>query len=101
MSISVWETVKQLAPLGLLGALVPQEYGGLGLDYISQVIVTEEIARTSLSLAMSILGSHSVVEEMLMTWGSEQQKQKYLSPMCSGELFGCCALGESDAGTAV
>ncbi len=96
-----WEAVKQLGPLGLLGALVPQEYGGLALDYVSYAIVTEEIARVSLPLAMSVFGSHSVVEEMLMTWGSEQQKQKYLPPMCSGELFGCCALGESDAGTDV
>jgi alkylation response protein AidB-like acyl-CoA dehydrogenase len=96
-----WEIVKQLGPLGLLGSLVPQEYGGLGLDYISHAIVIEEIARSSLSSAMSFFSGHSVVQEMLMTWGSEQQKQKYLPQMCSGELFGCCALTEPGAGTEV
>ncbi len=95
------EIVKQMGPLGLMGASVPQEYGGLGLDYICQVIVTEEIARASLSLAMSVFGAHSVVEEALTAWGSEQQKQQYLPPMCKGELFGCCALTESGVGTNV
>jgi alkylation response protein AidB-like acyl-CoA dehydrogenase len=93
-----WETVKQMGPLGVLGLSVPQEYGGLGLDYISRAIVTEEIAQASLSLAMSVFGGHSIVQEMLVTWGSEPQKQKYLPPMCSGELLGCCAIGESGAG---
>lgn len=93
-----WEIVKQLVPLGLLGSLVPQEYGGLGLDYISHAIVIEEVARVSLSLAMSVFGGHSVVEEMLITWGNEEQKQKYLRPMCTGELFGGYALSESGAG---
>ena len=93
-----WETIKQLGPLGLLGPIVPQGYGGLGLDHISYAIVTEEIARASVSVAMSVFGSHTVVEEALMMWGSEEQKQKYLPAMCKGEIFSCCALTESGSG---
>ncbi len=93
-----WETIKQLGPLGLLGPVVPQEYGGLGLDYISYAIVTGEIARASVSIAMSVFGAHTVVEEVLMMWGSEEQKRKYLPLMCKGEMFACCALSESGAG---
>ena len=95
------EIIGQMAPLGLLGSIVPQEYGGSGLDYISHAIITEGIARTSLSIALSVFGGHSVVEEMLMTWGSGQQKQRYLPLMCTGELFSCCALNEPGVGTDV
>jgi alkylation response protein AidB-like acyl-CoA dehydrogenase len=93
-----WETIKQMGPLGLLGPIVPQEYGGLGLDYISYAIVTEEIARASLSIAMSVFGTHTVIEEVLLMWGSEEQRQEYLPAMCKGEIFGCCAVNESGAG---
>jgi butyryl-CoA dehydrogenase len=95
------EIIGQMAPLGLLGSIVPQGYGGSGLDYISHAIITEGIARTSLSIALSIFGGHSVVEEMVMTWGSEQQRQRYLPLMCTGELFGCCALNEPGVGADV
>ena len=95
------EIIGEMAPLGLLGSIVPQEYGGSGLDYISHAIIIEEIARASLSIALSVFGSHSVVEEMLMTWGSDQQKQRYLPLMCNGELFSCCALNEPGVGTDV
>lgn len=96
-----WETVKKLGPLGLLGPIVPQEYGGLGLDYISYAMVTEEIAHASVSIAMSVFGAHTVVEQLIMMWGSEEQKRKYLPAMCKGEIFGCCALSESGAGVSV
>lgn len=92
------EIIKQMGPLGLLGPIVPQEYGGLGLDYISYAIVTEEIAHASVSVAMSVLGTHAVIEEALMKWGNKEQKQKYLPAMCKGEILGCCALSESGAG---
>ncbi len=92
------EILKQMAPLGLLGSTVPQEYGGLGLDHIAYAVIIEEIACASLSIAMSTLGTHSVVEEMVLRWGSEEQKQQYLPPMCKGEIFSCCALNEPGAG---
>jgi alkylation response protein AidB-like acyl-CoA dehydrogenase len=95
------QIIDEMVPLGLLGVVVPQKYGGSGVDWVAYAIITEEIARASLSLAMSVFGSHSVVTEMLMTWGSEQQRQEYLPPMCNGELFSGCALSESGTGTDV
>lgn len=92
------EVLKEMAPLGLLGLTVPQDYGGLGLDYVGYAIVTEEVARSSLSVAISVFGTHSVVQEMLVAWGSEEQKKKYLPPMCKGELLSSCALAEAGTG---
>lgn len=92
------EVLKEMAPLGLLGLTVPQDDGGLGLDYVGYAIVTEEIARSSLSVAMSVFGTHSVVEDAIVAWGSAEQKKKYLPAMSQGELFACFALAEPGTG---
>jgi len=89
------ELVAEMAGLGFLGATVPQEYGGSGLDNISYAVIIEEVARTSLAIAMSVFGAHSPVAEALVTWGNQQQKQEYLPPLTKGGILGCHTLGES------
>lgn len=95
------ETIKGLASLGLLGARVPSEYGGTGMNHLAYITVVEEIARSSPSIALSVFGAHSLVEEMLMLWGNVEQKRKYLPSMCKGEALGCFGLSELGVGTEV
>jgi butyryl-CoA dehydrogenase len=93
------EVIAEMIPLGLLGAIVPQEYGGLGLDHICYAMIVEEIARACQSVAVAVFCAHSVVGEVLAQWGDEEQKQIYLPPMCKGEVFSCYALSEPEAGS--
>ena len=76
---------KKMAELGLLGVCIPEEYGGAGFDYISLGLVCEELEAvdTFLRVAMSVhTGLNSLT---LYTWGTEEQKQKYLVPQAKGE----------------
>lgn len=93
------EIVAGMARLGFLGAVVPQEYSGEGLDHISYAIIIEEIARASLAVAMSVFCGHAAVADVLATWGNRKQKQRYLPPMSRGEILGCHTLGELRTGT--
>ncbi len=88
------EILTEMAGLGFLGAMTPQEYGGSGLDHISYAVIIEEIAHASLAIAMSVFCGHSPVAEALATWGSEHQKREYLPLMAKGEILGCHTLGE-------
>lgn len=93
------EILKKMAPMGLLGGPVPEKYGGSGLDYISHAIITEEIGRACSSVRTTISVQVSLVELCILNWGTEEQKQKYLPRLCSGELIGCFALTEPGAGS--
>lgn len=90
------EIIKELAPLGLLGVTVPQQYGGLEVDHICYSIIVEEIARACSSVAVTSFCGHAAVEEALTVWGDESQKQHYLPAMCSGEMLGCYAFNEPE-----
>ncbi len=92
------ELVRAAGEVGLLGADVPEAYGGVGLDKVSSVIVGENVA-TPASFA-SIFGAQTSLTIMpLLCFGSEGQKQKYLTRLVSGELVGAYALSESGAGS--
>lgn len=93
------EIVTEMARLGFLGALVAQEYGGSGLDHVSYAVLIEEIAHASLAVAMSVFCGHSVVADVLATWGNGEQKQRYLPHMARGEILGCHTLGELRMGS--
>jgi alkylation response protein AidB-like acyl-CoA dehydrogenase len=93
------EIVAKLASQGYLGAIVPQEYGGAGLDYMSYGLVVEEIGRGCSSVRTVVSVQTSLVCSALLKWGSEQQKQKYLPKLCSGEWLGCFGLTEPDTGS--
>ena len=93
------EMVKKVADQGYLGAIVPQEYGGAGLDYFSYGLVVEEIGRGDSSVRTVISVQTSLVCSGLVKFGTEEQKRKYLPKLCSGEWLGCFGLTEPDTGS--
>lgn len=93
------DIIKKMAPMGLVGGPIPEKYGGAGLDFISHAIVTEEIGRACSSVRTTLSVQVSLVELCILNWGTEEQKQKYLPPLCRGELIGCFALTEPGAGS--
>jgi butyryl-CoA dehydrogenase len=93
------ELVAKLAEQGYLGAIVPREYGGAGLDYLSYGLVVEEIGRGCSSIRTVVSVQTSLVCSAILKWGSEEQKQRYLPKLCSGEWLGCFGLTEPDTGS--
>ena len=91
----------QMAELGLLGASVPAEYGGAGMDYVSLGIISEELeyVDTSLRVVMSVHAGLNCLS--LLTWGTEAQKQKYLVPQAQGKKIATYGLTEPAAGSDV
>lgn len=92
--------VEGMKDLGLFGANVPQEYGGLGLDTTTFAMIVEELARGWMSI-VGPLGTHSVICDILERFGTEEQRQRFLPGLATGERRGGLALSESDAGTDV
>jgi len=93
------ELVRKVAAQGYLGAIVPQEYGGAGLDYFSYGLVVEEIGRGDSAIRTVISVQTSLVCSGLVKFGTEEQKQKYLPKLCSGEWLACFGLTEPDTGS--
>jgi hypothetical protein len=93
------DLVKKVAAQGYLGAIVPQEYGGAGLDYFSYGLVVEEIGRGDSAIRTVISVQTSLVCSGLVKFGSEEQKRKYLPKLCSGEWLACFGLTEPDTGS--
>jgi alkylation response protein AidB-like acyl-CoA dehydrogenase len=93
------EMVKKIADQGYLGAIVPEQYGGAGLDYLSYGLVVEEIGRADSSIRTVVSVQTSLVCSGILKFGSEEQKHKYLPKLCSGEWLGCFGLTEPDTGS--
>ena len=93
------ELVNKLGALGCLGVPVPEEYGGTGLDYISEAIVFEEVGYADSSIRTTLSVQMSLVELTILAWGTEAQKRQYLPGLCSGDIIGCFGLTEPDAGS--
>jgi alkylation response protein AidB-like acyl-CoA dehydrogenase len=91
--------VAKAGELGFLGMLVPQEYDGLGLDTLTYLVALEEIAIVDASVAVMLSVHNSLPTQMILRWGSEQQKEYFLKPMARGELLGSFALSEPEAGS--
>ena len=91
--------VPKLGELGFLGMLLPEEYGGLGLDAKSYLLALEEIAAADASVAVMMSVHNSLPTQMLNTHGTEAQKRRFLEPLAKGELLGAFALSEADAGS--
>ena len=91
--------VAKAGELGFLGMLVPQEYDGLGLDSLTYLVALEEIAIVDASVAVMLSVHNSLPTQMILRWGSEQQKERFLKPMARGELLGSFALSEPEAGS--
>jgi butyryl-CoA dehydrogenase len=93
------ELVRKIAAQGYLGAIVPQEYGGAGLDYLSYGLIVEEIGRGDSAIRTVISVQTSLVCSAILKWGTEEQKRAYLPKLCSGEWLGCFGLTEPDTGS--
>jgi hypothetical protein len=93
------DLVKKIAAQGYLGAIVPPEYGGAGLDYLSYGLIVEEIGRGDSAIRTVISVQTSLVCSGILRWGTEEQKTKYLPKLCSGEWLGCFGLTEPDTGS--
>ena len=91
--------VRKLGDLGFLGMLVPEAYDGLGLDCLTYLIAIEEIAAADASTAVLMSVHNSLPTQMILNYGTEQQKKEWLRPMVRGDRLGCFALSEADAGS--
>ncbi len=93
------ELVEKIAAQGYLGAIVPREYGGAELDYLTYGLIVEEIGRGDSAMRTVVSVQTSLVCSAILRWGTEEQKQKYLPKLCSGEWLGCFGLTEPDTGS--
>lgn len=93
------QEVKQLGELGFMGMMVPEEYGGAGLDTVSYAVAMEEISKADASCGVIMSVNNSLVCYGLNKYGTEGQKQKYLIPLAKGEKLGAFALSEPEAGS--
>src|SRR5256885_5066552 len=93
------DVLAKMAPLGLLGGPVPEKYGGIGIDYVSHALVTEEIGRVDSSVRTTLSVQISLVELTILRFGTEEQKQKWLPGLCRGDLIGCFGLTEPEVGS--
>jgi len=93
------ELVSRLADQGYLGAIVPREYGGAGLDHVTFGLVVEEIGRGDSAMRTVVSVQTSLVCGSILRWGTEDQKAHYLPRLCSGEWLGCFGLTEPEAGS--
>ncbi|MEK7692868.1 MAG: acyl-CoA dehydrogenase family protein, partial [Chloroflexota bacterium] len=90
---------RRLGDLGVLGVTVPREYGGAGADLLSGVLIIEQLARVSASVALSYGAHANLCVHNLYTNGTEEQRRTYLPGLCSGELVGALAITEPNAGS--
>lgn len=91
--------LEKMAKLGFLGVIIPQEYGGAGLDTISYAIIVEEISRKCASTGVITSVHNSLVAYPIMKYGTEEQKKKYLPILAKGEEIGAFAATEPSAGS--
>jgi butyryl-CoA dehydrogenase len=93
------ELVQKIADMGFLGAIVPEEYGGRGVDYRTYGLIVEEIGRGCSAMRTVVSVVTSLVCSSIVRWGNEEQKQEWLPKLCSGEALGCFGLTEPDTGS--
>lgn len=93
------EIISQLAEMGFLGMVVPENYGGSGADTVSYALAIEEISKGCASTGVIMSVNNSLVCAPLLKFGNEEQKQKYLKPLAMGKKLGCFALSEPGNGS--
>ena len=93
------EEIRQLGELGFMGMMVNPKYGGSGMDTVSYVLAVEELSKVDASASVCVSVNNSLVCWGIETYGSEEQKQKYLKPLASGEKIGAFCLSEPEAGS--
>ena len=93
------DIVKKMGEMGFLGLNLPVEYGGGGSDYTSYCIMLEELGHADLGMAVTVSSQLSLGGKTILNWGTEEQKQKYLPRLASGEMLGCLATTEPNVGS--
>ena len=93
-----FDLVEQMKEMGLFGITIPEEYGGMGLDYTTFAMIFEELSKGWMSVS-GVIGTHHIMTHMIAHFGTEEQKQRYLPPMARGEKRGGLALTEPNAGS--
>ncbi|MCB0866233.1 MAG: acyl-CoA dehydrogenase family protein [Solirubrobacterales bacterium] len=93
------ELARKLGEMGYLGAPVAEQYGGRGLDHVTYGLIVEQIGRADSAARTVISVQTSLVCGSVERWGTEEQKQRWLPQLCSGEAFGCFGLTEPDSGS--
>ncbi len=93
------ELVPKLAEQGLMGIIFPEEYGGAGMGYVEYATIIEELSRVDGSIGISIAAHNSLCSNHIFTFGTEEQKQKYLVPLAQGKHLGAWGLTEPSAGS--
>ena len=91
--------VGKLGQLGFLGMLLPEEHDGLALDTVSYLLALEEVAAADASAAVMMSVHNSLPTQMILRWGNDEQKARFLGPMARGELLGAFALSEPESGS--
>ncbi len=94
-----WDTLEKMGQLGLLGVMTPERYGGAGLDTLSYAVLLEEIAAADASHATIMSVTNGLPQSMLLRYGSEAQKERYLPRLASGKWIGSFCLSEPQAGS--
>ena len=93
------DVIRRMGAVGFLGIIVPEQYGGAGLDAMALALVMEEIAAADAGISVSIAVQNGLVAAPILRAGTEEQKQQWLPAIASGEMLGCYALTEPDAGS--
>lgn len=95
------DLVKKMADLGFFGCVIPEEYGGTGIGFLAQTIITEEIARVHSSLRLPFNMQTMGPALTILRWGSDAQKEKYIPALVAADMLGCFAITEPDTGSDV
>ena len=93
------ELIPKLSELGLMGVIMPEEYGGAGLGYVEYATIIEELGRVDASVGLSVAAHNSLCTNHIFQFGSEEQKRKYVEPLATGKRLGAWGLTESGAGS--
>ncbi len=93
------KAVKMLGEMGIMGIVYPEEYNGAGMDYVSYAIAVEEISRGGASTGVTVSAHNSLCLSPIYYFGTEEQKQKFMPKLCTGEHIGCFGITEPGAGS--
>ncbi|NJK43244.1 MAG: hypothetical protein HC933_02365, partial [Pleurocapsa sp. SU_196_0] len=94
-----WVQLEKLALMGLLGACVPEEYGGAGLDSVTYAMCLEEVCKADASVGVIVSVTNGLPQQMILRYGTEEQKQRFLKPLARGEKLGAFCLTEASSGS--
>ena len=93
------ELFQRLAELGLMGVCVPEEYGGAGADFLSYILVLEELSRADAGVGVTVAVHTSAATLPILSYGTDEQKSRFVPPLARGEQLGAFALTEAEAGS--